>query len=91
MGTSSSRASRAGDLCPAQVTVCRRGGHAPGRAAITSLSRICKVRAEPLQQPGYAVGEEGDWARAQQLLQESVRLSRDLGDEQHALPCSGSS
>jgi predicted ATPase len=41
--------------------------------------------AESLQQLGYAVSEEGDWQRAQQLLQESVRLFRDLGDEQYAL------
>ena len=41
--------------------------------------------AESLQQLGYALGEEGNWARAQQLLEESVRLFRDLGDEIYAL------
>ena len=41
--------------------------------------------AESLQQLGYAVGEEGDWARAQQLLEESIRLFRDLGDEHYVL------
>jgi predicted ATPase/class 3 adenylate cyclase len=41
--------------------------------------------AESLQQLGYALGEGGDWARAQQLLIESVRLFRDLGDEHWAL------
>ena len=40
--------------------------------------------AESLHQLGYAVGEEGDWARAQQLLEESIRLFRDLGDDHHA-------
>ncbi|MEJ7568640.1 MAG: tetratricopeptide repeat protein [Gaiellaceae bacterium] len=41
--------------------------------------------AESLQQLGYALGEEGNWARAQQLLEESVRLFRDLGDENYVL------
>ena len=33
----------------------------------------------------YAVGQEGDWARAQQLYEESVRGFRELGDEYSAL------
>jgi predicted ATPase len=33
----------------------------------------------------YAIGEEGDWPRAQQLFEESVRGFRDLGDEHYAL------
>jgi predicted ATPase len=41
--------------------------------------------AQSLQELGYAVSEEGDWERAQELLQESVRLFRDLGDERYAL------
>jgi predicted ATPase/class 3 adenylate cyclase len=41
--------------------------------------------AQSLQQLGYALAEEGDWARARQLLEESVRLFRDLGDEHWAL------
>jgi predicted ATPase len=38
-----------------------------------------------LHKLGYAVGEAGDWARAQQLFAESLRLFRDLGDEHNAL------
>ena len=41
--------------------------------------------AESLQQLGYAVSEEGDQARAQQLLEQSIRLSRDVGAEHRAL------
>ena len=41
--------------------------------------------AVALQQLGYAVGEEGDWARAQLLLQESIQGFRDLGEEHYAL------
>ncbi|MBA2297243.1 MAG: tetratricopeptide repeat protein, partial [Actinobacteria bacterium] len=41
--------------------------------------------AESLQQLGYALGEEGDWTRAQQLVEESLRLFRELGDEHQAL------
>ena len=41
--------------------------------------------ARSLHQIGYAIGEEGDWERAQQTLDESLRLSRDVGDEDHAL------
>ena len=41
--------------------------------------------ARSLHQIGYAIGEEGDWERAQQTLDESLRLSRDVGDEHHAL------
>jgi len=41
--------------------------------------------AESLQQLGYAVSEEGDQARAQQLLEQSIRLSRDVGAEHLAL------
>jgi non-specific serine/threonine protein kinase len=37
--------------------------------------------ANSLWQLGYALAEEGDWARAQQLLHESVRLFRDVGDQ----------
>src|SRR5262245_16397489 len=33
----------------------------------------------------YAVGQEGDWPRAQQLFGESVQRFRDLGDEYYAL------
>jgi predicted ATPase len=33
----------------------------------------------------YAIGEEGDWPRAQQLFEESVRGFLDLGDEHYAL------
>ena len=33
----------------------------------------------------YAIGEEGDWPRAQQLYEESVQAFRDLGDEYYAL------
>jgi predicted ATPase len=40
--------------------------------------------AVSLQQLSIAIGEEGDWARAQVLLEESIRLFRDLGDEQFA-------
>lgn len=40
--------------------------------------------AESLQQLGYAVGETGDWARAQHLLEESVRLFRAAGEEHWA-------
>jgi predicted ATPase len=50
----------------------RRLGDARGEAL--SLHRL-----------GYAVGEAGDWARAQQLLAESLRLFGDLGDEHYAL------
>ena len=48
--------------------------HGDWRGAARSLSAI-----------GYAIGEEGDWERAQQTLDESLRLSRDAGDEHHAL------
>ncbi|MEX0985009.1 MAG: adenylate/guanylate cyclase domain-containing protein [Actinomycetota bacterium] len=41
--------------------------------------------AESLQQLGYAVSEQGDQARAQQLLERSIRLSRDVGAEHLAL------
>ena len=41
--------------------------------------------AESLQQLGYAVSEEGDQARARQLLEQSIRLSRDVGAEHLAL------
>src|SRR5829696_4326326 len=34
---------------------------------------------------GYAVAEEGDWPRAQQLLEESVRGFRALGDQNFVL------
>jgi predicted ATPase len=54
------------------LALCRRLGDPRGVAL--SLHRL-----------GYAVGEEGDWARAQQLLAESLRLFRDLGDEHYAL------
>jgi predicted ATPase/DNA-binding SARP family transcriptional activator len=33
----------------------------------------------------YAIGQEGDWPRAQQLFEESVQGFRDLGDEHYAL------
>ena len=33
----------------------------------------------------YAVGQEGDWARAQQLYDESARGFRECGDEHYAL------
>jgi predicted ATPase/DNA-binding SARP family transcriptional activator len=33
----------------------------------------------------YAIGQEGDWPRAQQLFEESVRGFRDLGDEYYEL------
>jgi predicted ATPase len=33
----------------------------------------------------YAIGQEGDWPRAQQLFEESVQRFRDLGDEHYAL------
>lgn len=33
----------------------------------------------------YATGQEGDWARAEQLFGESVRRFRDIGDEHYAL------
>ena len=33
----------------------------------------------------YAIGQEGDWPRAQQLFGESVGRFRDSGDEQYAL------
>jgi len=54
------------------LALCRRLGDPRGVAL--SLHRL-----------GYAVGEEGDWARAQQLFAESLRLFRDLGDEHYAL------
>ena len=41
--------------------------------------------AASLQQLGYAVSEEGDQARAQQLLEQSIQLSRDVGAEHLAL------
>ena len=41
--------------------------------------------AESLQQLGYAAGEAGDWAGAQRLLEESIQLFRDVGDEHWAL------
>ena len=41
--------------------------------------------AESLQQLGYAVGEAGDWARAQHLLEESIQRFTDIGDERQAL------
>ncbi len=33
----------------------------------------------------YAIGQEGDWPRAQQLFEESVQGFRDLGDEHYAM------
>jgi len=41
--------------------------------------------AGSLQQLGYAVGESGDWARAQHLLEESIERFTDIGDEQYVL------
>jgi tetratricopeptide (TPR) repeat protein len=41
--------------------------------------------AESLSQLGYAAGEEGNWQRAQQLLEETVGLLRDLGEEHFVL------
>jgi hypothetical protein len=41
----------------------------------------------------YGIGQEGDWPRAQQLFEESVKRFRDLGDDHYALrgpsPCLG--
>jgi predicted ATPase len=54
------------------LALCRRLGDPRGVAL--SLHRL-----------GYAVGEGGDWARAQQLLAESLRLFREMGDEHYAL------
>ncbi|MGH3134483.1 MAG: tetratricopeptide repeat protein [Gaiellaceae bacterium] len=41
--------------------------------------------ANSLWSLGYAVAEEGDWAEAQQLVEESVRLFRELGDQHYLL------
>jgi predicted ATPase/class 3 adenylate cyclase len=41
--------------------------------------------AVSLNQLGYAVGEKGDWPRAQQLLHESIQLFQEIGEEHYVL------